>query len=100
MSDWVEDLKADIGWGWPLASNVHEVAGSQHPHLVGHPVGSVIGHWIAVHGYKNSGATSYYADSVHGTTFWSWSDDVPAHSYIDSDDLEWLMSDYPKGFLW
>jgi hypothetical protein len=64
------------------------------------PTNADIGHWVAVHGYKDSGDTSYYADSVHGTTFWSWSDNVPAHSYISNAHLEWLMSNNSKGFVW
>jgi Peptidase_C39 like family len=99
MSHWVDDLRADIGWGWPIASNVNEWNGSGY-HLVGHPTNATIGHWVAVHGYKDSGDTTYYADSVHGTTFWSWSDDVPAHSYISSARFEWLMSNNSKGFVW
>lgn len=48
----------------------------------------------------DSGATTRYADSVYGTTFWPWSDDVPGHSYIDSDRFEWLMSNNSKGYIW
>lgn len=99
MSQYEADLKADIGWGWPIAANINEWNGRGY-HLVGHPTNADIGHWVAVHGYKDSGNTSYYADSVHGTTFWSWSDNVPAHSYISNTRLEWLMSNYSKGYIW
>lgn len=101
MSKFVADLKADIGWGWPIAANTYERTGKANPHLKGHPTDHPIGHWIAVHGYKDSGDMTYYADSVHSTDFnWGWEDDVPTHSYIATEDLEWLMSNDSKGFLW
>lgn len=67
---------------------------------LGRPHDRDIGHWVAVHGHKDSGGTTYHADSIHGATFWSWADDVPAHSYIDRDNFEWLMSNNSKGFVW
>ncbi len=100
MSHWVDDLRADIGWGWPIASNVNEWKGRGY-HLVGHPTNANIGHWVAVHGFKNSGSITHYADSVHGTDFgWGWELNVPAHSDYDSAHFEWLMSNNSNGFVW
>ncbi len=104
MNQWVSTLLSDIDTGFPIASNVREwkdTDGGQY-WLAGHPSNGTYtsGHWVAVHGYKNSGNTTYYADSVHGTTFWSWSGSVPAHSYIGNLAFKWLMSNNSRGFIW
>lgn len=97
---WVDDMIWSIsGMGNPIAANTYERANTGY-HLVGHPVGSTIGHWVAVHGYKNGGSTTRYADSVYGTTFWSWSDKVPGHSDFISARFGWLMSNNSKGYVW
>ena len=97
-SQWVSDLGFDIVHGYPIAANVNEWSGRGY-HLVGHPTNANIGHWVAAHGFKDEGAITRYADSVHGTTFWSWSDDVPAHSDYNSARFEWLMSNNSKGYV-
>jgi hypothetical protein len=93
----------DIDAHFPIAMLVRELANQNTPHLVGHPKNTTIGHWIAVHGYDDYGVWSYYADPVHGTSFWSWSPDVPAHSWIASgqDGLSYMM-DHPgtAGYIW
>ena len=92
-------LTYDIDNGFPLVAGIYERASSSTPHLVGHPTNIVISHWIAMNGYSSSGAQTYYADTVHGTSFWSWSPNVPAFSWIASGStgISYMISD-PNGY--
>jgi len=76
-----------------LVVGIDEAANASTPHLVGHPTNIVISHWISASGYRNSGSDTYYADSVHGTSFWSWSKNVPAFSWLPSGNtgMSYLM---------
>lgn len=94
------DLKLDIDSGWPLVVAQYERADITTPHLVGHPTGIVIQHWIAVHGYGSSGAQTTYADSVAGASSISWSPNVPAHSTIPSTSITTMISQGGYGFIW
>ena len=95
-------LVFDIDHHYPVAMLVREQNSASTPHLVGHPTNITIGHWIGVHGYDSNGSWSYYADSVHGTTFWNWSPNVPAHSWISSGStgLANMMDVVPFGYIW
>jgi hypothetical protein len=97
-SSYTTSLVFDIDHNYPVAMEVHEEADG--PHLVGHPSSLTTGHWIAVHGYDAYGSWSYYADSVHGTTFWGWAANVPAHSWILSSSLSTMMNYVPYGYIW
>jgi hypothetical protein len=94
-------LVYDIDYSHPVAANVYEKASSATPHLVGHPTNQVIKHWVAVRGYASSGAQSNYADSVHGTTFWTWSKNVQAYSTIASGQtgMSYMMDTIPYGYV-
>ncbi|MGH2511293.1 MAG: C39 family peptidase [Candidatus Limnocylindrales bacterium] len=100
-SNYVSWLVYDIDYSHPVAANVYEKASSATPHLVGHPTNQVIEHWVAVRGYASSGAQSNYADSVHGTTFWSWSKNVPPYSTIASGQtgMSYMMDTIPYGYV-
>ena len=104
---YVSHLLMDIDSHLPLGMDVHERKSATTPHLVGHPTNVVIAHWIAVHGYDENGAWSYYADSVHGvsTNVIRWAASVPAHSWISSgsDGLSYMMDDsqdFRRGHIW
>jgi hypothetical protein len=94
-------LVYDIDNYHPLAVAVRELANGSTPHLVGHPMNIQIDHWIAASGYQSAGASTYYADSVHGTTFWSWGANVPAFSWISSGSsgLSYMMNTVPYGYI-
>lgn len=91
----------DVDNNYPLAASVYEKASSSTPHLVGHPTNIVIEHWVAVSGYRSSGSQTYYADSVHGTTFWTWSGKVPAFGTIASGQtgISYMMDTIPYGYI-
>jgi len=92
------DLMFDIQNNYPFLGNVDEVFNSAH--LVGHPnQAQTIAHIISVYGYSSSGATTHYADSVAGTTFWAWSGNVPAYSLYTSSVLASQMLIH-KGYVW
>lgn len=89
---------ADIDGNWPVGGNAWEVAGSQNPHLVGHPTNTDIYHWIAIYGYSNSGDTVAYADSVHNATSISWYAGVPAYSSIATSTMSTILNG--RGYVW
>ena len=93
----INDLQIDIYAGYPLLGNANEVAGS--PHLVGHPTDQNIQHWMAIYGYSSNGDNTSYADSVAGTTFWSWSGSVPAYSGYTTSTLVTSML-AGMGYIW
>jgi len=54
-----------------------------------------------VYGFENSGSTTRFADSVHGSTFRGRTSDSDIDgSVIDSLDFDWLMSSNSKGVVW
>ncbi len=93
------DLVLDIDNAHPVAIDVYEVANTGY-HLVGHPTNRTISHWVAAYGYASSGATTNYADSVHGvsTSVISWAASVPAYSPFASARFFSLFNTY--GFVW
>ncbi|HEX9044740.1 MAG TPA: C39 family peptidase [Candidatus Limnocylindrales bacterium] len=93
------NLTFDIDNGYPLALNVYEKASSSTPHLVGHPTNIEIYHWVAASGYGSYGATTYYADPVHGSSV-SWAGSVPAYSYIASGSTGMSYMLATRGFVW
>jgi hypothetical protein len=92
------DLVTDINHkgGAPLAGDAYEVAGG--PHLVGHPVNQTIFHWFDIWGYKNSGATTDYEDSVHGASSIGWAATVPAYSSLPSSTIVNIVG--ARGYDW
>jgi len=95
----ISDLTFDIDDGWPLAGNIVEYAGSNNPHLVGHPSSLTIYHWIAIKGYTSYGNNTTYDDSVSGDSWiWSWAANVPAVSTIASTTMTTLLNG--RGFVW
>lgn len=92
-TNYVSWLTYDVDYHYPLVVGIDEAANASTPHLVGHPTNIVISHWISASGYRNSGSDTYYADSVHGTSFWSWSKNVPAFSWLPSGNtgMSYLM---------
>lgn len=97
-SQYQNDLLTDIQNGHPFLGNVGEVYNQAH--LVGHPnQGDPIYHIITIYGYSSSGVTTHYADSVAGTTIWSWSGAVPRYSPYDSATLATQMLVH-RGYVW
>jgi Peptidase_C39 like family len=92
------DLVTDINHsgGVPLAGDAYEVPGG--PHLVGHPVNQTIFHWFDIRGYKNSGATTDYEDSVHGASSIGWAATVPAYSSLPSATIVNIVG--ARGYDW
>lgn len=97
LTTWESNLQQDINQGWALAGNTVENANSS-PHLPGHPSNLTIYHWIAVYGYSNFGATTYYADSISGTNFWSWSPNVARYNSFASSNMVILLNH--RGYIW
>jgi hypothetical protein len=92
------DLVADLnkGRGVPLAGNAYEVPGG--PHLVGHPPGQTITHWIDIRGYSHFGLTTKYEDSVHGAASIGWAASVPAYSSLPSRTVVYILG--ARGYDW
>ena len=92
------DLVTDINHngGVPLAGNAYEVPGG--PHLVGHPVNQTIFHWFDIRGYRKSGATTDYEDSVHGASSIGWAATVPAYSSLPSKTIVTIIG--ARGYAW
>jgi hypothetical protein len=92
------DLVTDINHngGVPLAGNAYEVPGG--PHLVGHPVNQTIFHWFDIRGYRKSGATADYEDSVHGASNIGWAATVPAYSSLPSKTIVSIIG--ARGYAW
>jgi len=92
------DLVTDInhGGGAPLAGDAYEVPGG--PHLVGHPASLTIFHWFDIRGYRNSGATTDYEDSVHGASSIGWGASVPAYSSLASSVIVNIVG--ARGYDW
>ena len=92
------DLVTDINrhGGAPLAGNAYEVPGG--PHLVGHPQNQEIMHWFDIRGYRKSGATTEYEDSVHGAPSIGWSAAVPAYSALSSRTIVYILG--ARGYAW
>ncbi len=92
------DLVTDINHdgGVPLAGDAYEVPGG--PHLVGHPVNQAIFHWFDIRGYKKSGATTDYEDSVHGASSIGWAATVPAYSSLPSATIVNIIG--ARGYDW
>lgn len=97
-ADFKRDFTADIDSSWPVGGNAWEVAGSQNPHLVGHPTNTDIFHWIAIYGYGSSGDTVAYADSVHNAPSVSWYASVPAYSSISTSTMATILNG--RGYVW
>jgi hypothetical protein len=92
--DLVTDINHDAGV--PLAGDAYEVPGG--PHLVGHPVNQTIFHWFDIRGYKKSGATTDYEDSVHGASSIGWAATVPAYSSLPSSTIVNIVG--ARGYDW
>jgi hypothetical protein len=92
------DLVTDINrqGGAPLAGDAYEVAGG--PHLAGHPVNQTIFHWFDIRGYRKSGATTDYEDSVHGASSVGWAAGVPAYSSLPSATIVSIFG--ARGYDW
>jgi hypothetical protein len=92
------DLVTDINHkgGAPLAGDAYEVPGG--PHLVGHPLNQTIFHWFDIRGYKKSGATTDYEDSVHGASSIGWAATVPAYSSLPSATVVNIVG--ARGYDW
>jgi hypothetical protein len=92
------DLVTDLNHngGVPLAGNAYEVPGG--PHLVGHPVNQTIFHWFDIRGYRKSGATTDYEDSVHGASSIGWAATVPAYSSLPSKTIVSIIG--ARGYAW
>jgi Peptidase_C39 like family len=92
------DLVTDINHngGVPLAGNAYEVPGG--PHLVGHPLNQTIYHWFDIRGYRKSGATTDYEDSVHGASSIGWASTVPAYSSLPSATIVNIVG--ARGYAW
>jgi hypothetical protein len=92
------DLVTDINHkgGVPLAGDAYEVPGG--PHLVGHPVNQTIFHWFDIRGYRKSGATTDYEDSVHGASSIGWAATVPAYSSLPSATIVNIIG--ARGYDW
>lgn len=92
------DLVTDVNHngGVPLAGNAYEVPGG--PHLVGHPVNQTIFHWFDIRGYRKSGATTDYEDSVHGASSIGWAATVPAYSSLPSSTIVSIIG--ARGYAW
>ena len=92
------DLVTDINHngGVPLAGNAYEVPGG--PHLVGHPVNQTIFHWFDIRGYRKSGATTDYEDSVHGASSIGWAATVPAYASLPSATIVNIVG--ARGYAW
>jgi hypothetical protein len=92
------DLVTDINLhgGAPLAGNAYEVPGG--PHLAGHPENQEITHWFDIRGYRKSGATTEYEDSVHGAPSIGWSSAVPAYSALSSRTIVYILG--ARGYDW
>ena len=89
---WEDDLQFDIDNGWAIAGNIVEYQNTD-PHLVGHPRGLTIYHWIAIYGYTYYGVDTKYADSVSGDAWiWSWAANVPPYSSFASSDMTTLLN--------
>lgn len=96
INTYENDLKMDIyGLSVPLVGDAWEVVNG--PHLVGHP-NQTIFHWFEIRGYKNSGASTMYEDSVHGATSISWSGGVPAYSTLASSTIVQIVAG--RGYVW
>ena len=93
------DLVLDIDIGYPTATDVYEQANTG-PHLTNHKPSIIIKHWVAGYGYASTGATTRYADSVHGvsTTIISWAGGVPAYWSLPSTSFFTLIG--PFGVMW
>jgi len=92
------DLVTDVNHngGVPLAGDAYEVPGG--PHLVGHPVNQTIYHWFDIRGYRRSGATTDYEDSVHGASSIGWAATVPAYSSLPSTTIVDIVG--ARGYDW
>lgn len=99
VADYTADLVLDIDNAHPVAIDVYEQANTG-PHLVKHPTNKIILHYVAAYGYDSSGATTMYADSVHGvpTSIISWAAAVPAYSPFSNSSMFTLFS--PFGYTW
>jgi hypothetical protein len=92
------DLVADLNHngGVPLGVNAYEVPGG--PHLVGHPAGQTIMHWVDIRGYASSGTVTDYQDSVHGASSIGWAAAVPAYSSLPSATIVNISG--ARGYVW
>ncbi|HEX6292742.1 MAG TPA: C39 family peptidase [Herpetosiphonaceae bacterium] len=92
-----DNMTYDIDRNWPVGGNAWEVAGSQNPHLVGHPTNTDIFHWIAIYGYANWGDTTYYADPASGASSLGWTS-VPRYAGISTNTLAVILDG--RGYVW
>lgn len=92
-----DNMTYDIDRNWLVGGNAWEVAGSQNPHLVGHPTNVDIYHWIAIYGYANWGDTTYYADPASGASSLGWTS-VPRYSGISTNTLAVILDG--RGYVW
>jgi hypothetical protein len=100
LTDYEFSLPYDIDHAYPLALDIHEHANSGN-HLADHPGWVDSKHWIAAFGYANTGASTIYADSVHGlpTSVISWASYVKQPYYThSSSQMYTLMSEF--GWIW
>ena len=93
--------------GWPLAADVEEIPGTNHPHLVGHPAGLEVQHWVALYGYGGSGSYTDYIDPIHGSALDGTNGfNVSAmNTYYSSSSMFTLVTDAgahggPYGIVW
>lgn len=109
-TEFITDLKADVGNNTPVVGNALEVYGG--PHLFGHPTDRYnnlpppdgigpIGHYIVIGGWNDGTGQVWYTDSAQG--IWSTSlpnaqGGVPNYSWIDTYTLETILGG--RGFIW
>jgi hypothetical protein len=92
------DLEQDIYlMSAPLVGDAWETQNSDH-HLVGHPGDRTILHWFEIRGYKSSGGSTMYEDSVHNAQSVSWHAGVPAYSTLPSSWIVGIVSG--RGYVW
>jgi hypothetical protein len=99
LADYQSSLVYDIDNAFPVAVDIHEISNAGH-HLKGHPSWVESKHWVAAYGYNSTGATTLYADSVHGvpTSVISWAASVPDYASYSSSWLFTLMTEF--GYVW
>jgi hypothetical protein len=100
LTTFEHDLILDVDSGHPLMGGVRMDPTPTHPHLIGFPTNQLHYHWIALDGYANSGASTVYADSVHGDTqFWWWAANVPAFGTVSTQTIMFpLLNTF--GYIW
>jgi len=61
-------------------------------------VNQTVFHWFDIRGYKKSGVTTDYEDSVHGASSIGWAATVPAYSSLPSKTIVTIIG--ARGYAW